>query len=212
MPKQQEEIAALPKQFAFTDKQTDIRFQSLDEIKEKGLSIIYPNITQHTNCSNLKKMLINKHVTQAKLSQALCVPKGSLNKWIIKPDTMPLEYAIKIAKILDVPVEALFELNEEAWSFLYPVGSNYYLDLYTLVMVPAITAIKQDDGNKWYDTRSGEIISVKERRKREIRYIEENILPGDVNNRRKNILKEEFNQIIVPRYVRLVRKTKPFTI
>lgn len=204
-------IQSIPKQFKYI-KETNIQFQSLEEIEQQGLSIIYPGVTPYTNDTNLKKILIQKHISQAELSRALCIQQGTLGQWIRNPDTMPLQYALKIAQILNSSVDEIFKLTDDAWSFLYPIGENYYLDLYTLKMVPVVTVRSFGDGCKWYDTRSKEIITVKERRLREIKYVDDHMQNPQGSKQTKTMLQAEFAHIVVPRYVRLVRATEPFTL
>lgn len=202
----------MSEQLTFTNKQSDVQFDSLEQIEEMGLTIIYPHITPKLT-SKLKTILAQRHISQTMLSYALSVPRGTLSGWIIKPDLMPLSYAIKIAKLLDISVEEMYTLTDEAWAALYPPDENLYLDLYTLKMIPGITYEKQTVKQTWYDTRTKEVLTPKERREMEIAYVQENAVnPGRITNNEKSTLKEAFSKIVVPRYVRLARKITPYTL
>lgn len=191
--------------------ETKICFSSLEELEEQGLTILYPGVDSMID-SKLAMILRIKRISQSLLSQYLCVPKGTLNNWISQPDRMPLAQAIKIAKILDVPLEEIFDLNDAAWATLYPAGKNYYLDLATMEMIPAMDVGRMVD-NKWYDVKENKVIGNDERNWRRRRYVEENAkCPERICNREKKSLKEEFDKNVVPRFVRVVEKMEPFTI
>lgn len=199
-----------------TGVETGYQFTTLEEIETQGYTIIYPKVTPMISNQAIVSAMKRKSLSQRKLARLLSVQAPTLQRWIKTPETFPLHHAIKTAYLLDIPVEELFPLTPESWFFSYPVEDpkEYYLDMATLKMVTSNEFSKGADGFIYYDTRTKEPITFQERRRREMEYINQDLVPteGRANEYEKGKRRREFLQIVIPRFVKVAVPVSPFKL
>ena len=138
--------------------------KDINKLKEMGLEILYhENVIQQ----HLTEVLDSRNLDMEELWVLLNLSKTGLNNIITdKCENMNLSTAIKLSKVLNVKIEDLFTLTDDAWYIYYPYNSRtpYYVDLKDEVVVTAAEKIdltKKDD-RIMYDMEKRTILTKKE--------------------------------------------------
>lgn len=129
------------------------KLESIQDLKKKGYQI-EPNGILIQN--HLKEILEQREITVIELAEKTGMSRQTLHNIINGTYSPGVEMSLKIATVLRVPVEEIFQLKEEAWfSRVKKAGEkNLYVDVLNLVIMDkeAMTEDVKNNGFLYYDT------------------------------------------------------------
>lgn len=214
-----------------TEKKTEpvnIKLESLDDLKMDGYIMLSdePVIT-----NKIINILEDKKIAPADLSKMTGISRQNINA-VMKGKMKPgIDFALKIAYVLDMKVEEIFQLTQNAWvqTAKSSEESTLYLDIVELRIIDGKT--RKDniskDGLEYYDTVEKKLLVEDEFNKLLEEYIFDKIELAEqdvveeledsnkkisdkiIESLAKKKLTSEFENTHVKRYVKLGKKTKP---
>lgn len=141
-----------------------MKFKSLREFEEMGFVLLSNEVINNTINNNLQKILIAKRITISELSRKTGVSKQVISSSIVKNTKIGLDSAIKISRVLETPIEDIFELKDNAWVDVYIVnGKTVYLNMKDLQMIYSNEKKKyiNENGTKYYNPVNNDISNKK---------------------------------------------------
>lgn len=132
-----------------------ICIKNLNELEDYGYVILDK---ENSLTNNIKKLLTEKGLSQSDLAVLSGISKQNISDIVQNKLKPGVDFALKIAKVLDVSVEELFELNDSAWCQIAKTkeGLSLFLDVYDMKII--------DNNYKKFLISTGEYISLKENR------------------------------------------------
>ncbi len=141
------------------------KLESLQELKRRGLQI-EPNGVLIDNF--LKDFLSKYNLNVIDLAERTGISRQTLHNIMRGTYSPGIEMVLKIAAVLRVSVEELFQLKEEAWfSRVKKAGERtLYVDVINLIILDkeAMDQEVQEDGNEYYDMKTNRIIKEEEKK------------------------------------------------
>lgn len=204
------------------------KINSLEELKTKGLSIIDEDETIVEN--RIMEKLQEKNLLVSDLAKLTGIARQNINV-VVKHKMKPgIDFAIKVAYVLDVPVEELFTLTEDAWVKPYKPkrDSTLYVDVVNLMILDT-TAKKEEiakNGHEYFNPETQKYLTKEEYAELEAMYIEENLVEKveelieegsdytkkQLESHAKDDLRKEFDAKYVKMYKKLGEKIQPYVI
>lgn len=206
----------------------DVKLESLEELNEKGYIIISdePVIT-----NKIAEILEEKELYPVDLSKMTGISRQNINA-VMKGKMKPgIDFALKIAYVLDRKVEEIFSLNDNAWVERAKSSdeSTLYFDVVELRIIDSKTKKEKisKDGYEYYDTVNEKLLTEEEYEKllkdfifdrieiaeqdvlEELEDSEKKISDKVIESLAKKKLKTEFETNHVKKYVKLGKETKP---
>lgn len=125
------------------------QLESIDELKRRGYQIEPNGILIH---NRLKETLEKKDMTIINLSEKTGISRQTLHNIINETYSPGIEMVLKIANVLNTPVEEIFQLKDEAWfSRVKKVGErNLYVDVISRVVVDKEAMLFDIEKNGFY--------------------------------------------------------------
>lgn len=189
---------------------TRIILKSLDDLEQFNFIIVDGDKKVKNNIS---KVLKEKNMVQADLCKLTGISRQNISA-IVNDKLLPrIVFALQIAKVLDTPVEKLFELTPNAWIKLSKIEQDktLYIDLYKLEIIDSTLKKEQikNDNLEYLDLKNNKCISKKEYEVLFNKFIEEKS-PNTLNKRLswddKILINEEFEKLYTKRYKKLAQK------
>lgn len=136
--------------------------ERLQELYKMGYGVEskQPAIENH-----IEKMMLKKKMTSATLWKRAGISKQTMHAVMNGKMKPGIDIVLKIATVLQVPVEELFSLNESAWENLITQdGKSILWDLAELTLVerPDVKLIEDVHGVQHWDLENSKLISVEE--------------------------------------------------
>lgn len=112
----------------------NIKLNNIDELKNYGYDIMDK---ENVLDNKIKHLLEIKKLNQSDLSKLTGISRQNISDIIQNKLKPGVDFAIKIAKILDVPVEEVFILDESAWYKIAKLDDDttIFVDLYDLRII-----------------------------------------------------------------------------
>lgn len=198
----------------------NIKIKNLDDLKNQGFIIAEDDEPVIEN--KIMEVLNKKGITVADLARISGISRQNINgvtKNKIKPG---VDFALKISHILNVPVDELFVLKENAWTTYYKKGNDVsqYVDIVNMEIIDSKDRRDKinSDGFEYVNVLTGEKISSNEREKRLKEYIQSHkqgliseyknkykkeYTSGQINTLVTDNLRTEFNEQYTQIYKRI---------
>lgn len=112
----------------------NIKLNNIDELKSYGYDIMDK---ENVLDNKIKHLLEIKGLNQSDLSKLTGISRQNISDIIQNKLKPGVDFAMKIAKILDVPVEEVFILDESAWYKIAKLDDDttIFVDLYDLRII-----------------------------------------------------------------------------
>lgn len=188
-----------------------LKLNSLDDLKKYNLIVLDK---QRPIKNNVKKVLLEKGLNQSDLSELTGICRQNISE-IVNDEMIPgVVLASQIAKVLNTPVEELFELTEDAWIKIAKVNKDttLYIDLYDLKILnnKDRKAYIKETGLEYIDITNNRCITKEEYENKLNSFILDK--NGDTKRVKWTIKKEildEFEKYYINRYRKLGERIKP---
>jgi len=179
-----------------------IYINNLNELAHYGYVILDK---ENILTNNIKSLLLEKGLSQSDLAILSGISKQNISDIVQNKLKPGVDFALKIAKVLDVSVEELFELTDNAWCRIAKTeeGSTLFLDIYEMKII--------DNNSKRKLMSTGEYVLLKERRSISKAEYDERLkafIKGNENNNlsRKDLIKLFEENVCSKRFKKLGRK------
>lgn len=145
------------------------KVNSIEELNAHGLYIIENDETIVEN--HVMQILKEKQLLASDLSKLTGISRQNINA-VVKNKMKPgIDFVLKVSYVLDVPVERLFALTENAWMKPYNQEKDItmFLDIRTLDIIDNATRKERmgDDELEFIELATGDILSKKDLNKKE---------------------------------------------
>lgn len=185
----------------------NIKLNNIDELKTYGYDIMDK---ENVLDNKIKHLLEIKGLNQSDLSKLTGISRQNISDIIQNKLKPGVDFAIKIAKILDVPVEDVFLLSESAWYKIAKLDDDttIFVDLYDLRIIDNKERKKQIKKGEleYYLLKENKCISEDMYKKLLKEYIA-NYSNGKKN--KKEITMEFEDKVCTKRYKKLVQRIIP---
>lgn len=159
----------------------------------------------------IKEKLQKEEISEATVAATIGISRSLLNKYLKEPKIMPMVIALRIAAILDEPLDELFNLGEYGWLKSYPFSENSVcyirLDNFETISEENKSQYIKDTGYEYYDEQNGTYLSEKEYKdglKKEMAKYK--------NSQEKEKAKEQYCKQYIYLFARLSENRKPMFI
>lgn len=208
-----------------------MKLNNLDDLNAKGLYIIdddAPIVINH-----IQKIIQEKNLMSADLSRISGVSRQTINAVIRNQRSPGIDFALKMAYVLNKPITEIFELTQNSWMRPYTSKNgeyNWYVDVFNMEIIDSFT--KKDrisnTGFEYYIEETGKEFSKKDKEALFKKYYAENYEAKLQDIKDKDINKEmtlnqiismaaedvklEFNNIYKKIYKKLGQKVEPYQL
>lgn len=199
-----------------------LKLKSLDDLREYNLVILDDLGINIDN--KISEILAQKELAPADLSRMTGIARQNLNEILKGKLTPGVDFALKISHALDVNLEDVFQLKENAWvKRLASDDNNLYLDLYNLEIVDFRNNKSIKKTKEYVILKDNKLINEDEYKELFKKYSEEHYdsiyedinknHPEEVSKRKvwltKEAIKSNFNKECTSRYKKLGQKLLP---
>lgn len=176
-------------------------YKSMTELNEAGLFISEEGESIKINLETFMK---SKNISAIEVCRKSGISRQAMNA-ILRGKMKPgLDFALKVAKCLQVSVEELFELTESAWEEIAKTTDDktLFLDRINMEIVDGVEKReKEQDGFIYMDMMTNQVLTKPEYDKKWLEYIEKK-----TSSHSKKEMEKHFKAIYGERYVKLVKK------
>ena len=212
------------------DNRYMLKINTIDELKERGLCVI--DDEEITLDNNLAIILKNKGLSLSDLAKITGISRQNINA-VIKNKMKPgVDFALKVSYVLDVPIEEIFVLLENAWMEPFKQERDETLYLDTLNNEIINNAIKREriESTKYeyYNVKKNQFLTKEQKDTLLRKYIDTNTVKKivEIKKNEKNEeltinqikstaieeLKAEFSKDVVKIYKRLGKPIIPYKL
>lgn len=204
------------------------QIQSLEELKNRGLYIIQEEDVVVNN--HIMEIIKEKGLLVSDLAKLTGISRQNINA-VVKNKMKPgIDFALKVAFVLDLSVEKIFTLTENAWVRPYKRerDSTLYIDMVNLVIVDNTTKREEINktGHEYYDVKTQRYLTKKRRDELVRNYIDTGLdlkteelkrefsemTTNQINSLAIEELKKEFSQRYLRIYKKLGERIVPYTM
>lgn len=179
------------------------KLKNINELKDMGFSL--QESTEAVIELKLEEMMEKKGMSSIDICHRSGVSRQTMNA-VVKGKMKPgLDFALKVAKILKVSVEELFELTESAWEEIAKTKDDktLFLDRVELEIIDGVEKRKREqNGFIYVDMLTNDSLSSEEYEQKWQEYKKE-----QKSSKTNKILKADFKVFYDERYVKLVKKS-----
>lgn len=133
------------------------KFDSMEDVVNQGYRVVEDDEELDEMSCHVKERAIVTGDSISALATALNIRRQTLHYYLDNPKSMPVYLALKLAKVLDMPVEDLFVLGKDCWLIDAPPinqGGKELFNVLTLETVPDST--RHSRKVSYYDVETGE--------------------------------------------------------
>ena len=177
--------------------------------------------------NKIEQLIKSKGYSLADISRMTGISKQNISNLLTTTIPPNIEYILKIAYVLDVPVESLYDYNKVEWYIPYNQDENlsYYFDMSTMELILNKTRKEriEDDGYTYLIVKENKKITDEEMKDLEREYLSFDIIKSLAQvkmveeriplSKAKKIVKEEqlilFKEEVKPIYYKVYKKIKP---
>lgn len=185
----------------------NIKLNNINELKKYGYDIMDK---ENVLNNKIKEILELKGLNQSDLSKLTGISRQNISDIIQNKLKPGVDFALKIALVLGVSVEEVFQLDESAWFKIAKLDddTSIFIDVYELMIISNKERKKQiKEGQLEYfllnDKKCVDESTYKEMLDK---YISEN---GNTKKTRKELTKEFEDTVCCKRYKKLVQRITP---
>lgn len=199
---------------------------SIKELNEKGLYLFVDDkILIENKIHSIIKM---KGYKLADISRMTGISKQNISNLLTTNIPPNIEYVLKIAYVLDVPVESLYEYNKKEWFIPYnqEESLSYYYDMYKNQLIlnekrklqieqDGFVYLKKETNERITETEANDLLK-KYTSFEVIRKLALNLMENDEKlslSQAKKIVKEQqlslYNKSVIPIYQKVYKKITP---
>lgn len=188
----------------------NIKLNNIDELEKYGYDIMDK---ENVLNNKIKEILEERGFSQSDLSKLTGISRQNISDIIQNKLKPGVDFAIKIAVVLNVPVEDIFQLNESAWFKIAKLedDTSIFLDLYQLKIIDNKERKNQlkEDNLEYYLIKENKCIEESLYKTLLDTYISKY---PDKKAKRKDIIKEFDNTVCTKRYKKLVERISPLRL
>lgn len=144
--------------------------------------------------NHMQDVMLKKRITSAGMVRATGISKQTMHAVLNGKMKPGIDFALKIANVLNVPVEELFTLNDSAWETLITNnGNSLYWDLAELEIVERqdTKKLEEKQGVEYWDLENQCLISQEEYQQTLERELEERMEEELENARKQKVGRKE---------------------
>ncbi|MDF2879480.1 MAG: hypothetical protein K0R54_37 [Clostridiaceae bacterium] len=206
------------------------KIESLSYLTDMGLNIIDEDELVVSN--KIMDILNEKELRVSHLAELTGIPRQNINA-VVKNKMKPgIDFALKVSYVLNIPVEDLFILNDNAWVAPYKPDkdSTLYVDIVDMEVIDNRVRKSKiaNNGYEYFHKKTNEFITKNDKDLLQKEYVEKNKVQkinemkeedtdnelslNQINSQAIEELKNEFNKQYTKIYNKLGKTVKPYKL
>lgn len=185
----------------------NIKLNNIDELNKYGYDIMDK---ENVLNNKIKEILESKGLNQSDLSKLTGISRQNISDIIQNKLKPGVDFALKIAKVLNVSVEEVFQLDESAWFKIAKLedDTTIFVDVHDLMIISNKERKKQvkEGALEYYLLADKKCVDEKAYKALLDKYISDNAYTKKI---RKELIKEFEDNICSKRYKKLVQRITP---